>query len=252
MKVLMCEQGTQPWLDARAGIATASEFNNILTPKRGTFASAWRGYAAQLIAERVIGGPDPWRSEWETADMRRGRAFESEARNFFSFTHGIEVQQVGFCIHDNGLWGASPDFLVGDWSGGELKCPAPKTQIDWVDAGKLPDDHKNQCHGGMIVTGRDHWHFLSYCEGCPALVVEVKRDDWTKRLEEALVKFDEKLAKMYANVMEKRMATIDAKISMKGSDQLDDSHRALVPPSGQWGNGDPDPFGAGEYEPQLF
>jgi hypothetical protein len=36
---------------------------------------------------------------------------------------------------------------------------------------------------------------------------------------------------------------------MKG-DQLDESHRAVVPPSGQ--SIDLDPFGPGPYEPQLF
>ncbi len=248
MKVLMCDQGTPEWLDARCGIATASEFNNILTPKQGTLAAAWKSYAAQLISERLIGTVDPWRYEGETADMRRGKAFEEEACDFFAFTHGVELQKVGFCVHDNGLWGCSPDRLISDVSGLEIKAPAPKTQIKWVYEGVLPDDHKNQCHGGMIVTGRDSWWFMSYCEGCPSLEVEVKRDDWTKRLEEALYKFNDRLEAMYAKIQEKRMATIDAKIAMKG-DQLQDGERSLVPPSAQI---DLDPFGPGEFEPQLF
>lgn len=248
MKVYMCEQGTPEWLDLRCGIATASEFNSILTPKKGELASASWGYAAQLIAEKLTGGPDPWRYEGETADMRRGRAYEQEARDFFSFANGVAIDQVGFCVHDNGRWGASPDGLIGDHSGLELKCPAPKTQIGWVYDGVLPDDHKNQCHGGMVVTGRDSWWFMAYCSGCPSLILEVKRDDYTKRLEESLVKFNERYDQMWTVIMEKRMAAIDTKIRMKG-DQLDDRDRALVPPSGQI---DLDPFGPGEFEPQLF
>ena len=54
---------------------------------------------------------------------------------------------------------------------------------------------------------------------------------------------------MLAVIQEKRLATIDAKVKQKG-DQLDDANRSLVPPSGQMI--DPDPFGPGEYEPQLF
>ena len=251
MKVLMCDQGTPGWLDARCGIATASEFNNILTPKQGTLSTSWKSYAALLISERLIGTTDPWRFDGETADMRRGRAYEDEACDFFAFTHGVELQKVGFCINDNGLWGCSPDRLIGEDSGLEIKAPAPKTQIRWVYEGVLPDYHKNHSHGGMLVTGRDSGGFMAYCAGCPPREIDVKRDDWTRRLEDALGEFNKRFDKMLAVIMEKRMATIDAKIAMKG-DQLADRDRSLVPPSGQWGNGDADPFGPGEYEPQLF
>lgn len=230
MRTLMCEQGTPEWLDARCGLATASEFNSILTPKKMELSEQSWSYAAQLIAERLTGGVDPWRFEGETADMRRGKAYEPEARAYFSFTHDIEVQLVGFCIHDNERWGASPDALIGDWSGLELKCPAPKTQIRWVYDGELPAEHKAQCHGGMVVTGRDNWHFMSYCSGCPPLIVELKRDDYTKRLEEALVAFNDRYDEMYAKILERREDAINTKIAMKG-DQLDVSYRSLVPPA---------------------
>ncbi len=92
---------------------------------------------------------------------------------------------------------------------------------------------------------------MSYAAGCPSLIVEVKRDDYTQMLEEALLKFNERFDAMLAVIQEKRLATIDAKVKQKG-DQLDDANRALVPPANQWGNGDRDPFGPGEYEPQLF
>lgn len=245
MKTYMCEQGTPEWLDVRAGIATASEFNNILTPKQGKLSEAWKGYAAHLISERLIGTADPWRFEGMTADMRRGVEFEPEARDFFSFVIGEDVQQVGFCVHDNGQWGASPDGLLTA-RGLELKCPSPKTQIEWVYEGKLPDEHKNQCHGGMVVTGLDEWLFGSYCHGCPSLMVEVKRDDWTKRLEEALHQFNGRMAKMLAVVLEKRAETIDARIRQR-NDQTPDIDKALVPPSAQLGSQDSDPFG-----PALF
>ena len=76
-----------------------------------------------------------------------------------------------------------------------------------------------------------------------------RSDDYTQMLEEALLKFNERFDAMLAVIQEKRMATIDAKVKQKG-DQLDDANRSLVPPSGQMI--DPDPFGPGEYEPQLF
>ena len=121
MKVLMCDQGSPEWLDARCGISTASELNNILTPKKCELSAGWKKYCAQLISEILIGGPDPWRFEGATVDMRRGNEFEPEARDFIAFLYGIEIQQVGFCLHDNGRWGASPDGLMGESMGLELK-----------------------------------------------------------------------------------------------------------------------------------
>ncbi len=241
MKVYDCEQGTQAWLDLRAGIATASEFGNILTPKRCELSAGWKAYAATLIAEILIGGPDPWRFDGQTADMRRGVEFEPEARDFIAFLLGEDIQQVGFCVHDNGRWGCSPDGLMLPRRGLELKCPAPKTQIRWVYDNELPDDHKNQCHGGMIVTGCDEWLFASYCEGCPSLIVEVKRDDYTRMLEEALLKFNERFDKMFDLIKEKRMGEIDKKIEQR-QEQTDERDRALVPPRNQWGINDVDPF----------
>jgi hypothetical protein len=232
MRIFDCEQGTQEWLDLRCGIATASEFSSILTPTTMKLSASARGYACQLIAERLIGGPDPWKRDANTSDIARGHYTESEARNFIEFTRATEIKRVGFCLHDNGRWGASPDGFIGDAEGLELKCPAPKTQVQWLLDEKLPPDHRAQVHGGMIVTGLNAWTFLSYCEGLPPLEIRVERDDYTERLHEALLEFNELYARMFNRIVEQREIAIDAAIARKG-DQLDENHRGLVPPANQ-------------------
>jgi hypothetical protein len=227
MRTLMCAQGSPEWLEARLGRVTASRMKEILTPKKCIIGAGAKSYAAELIAEKLIGGPDPWKWEGETADMRRGNYCEHEARNFLEFHRGVDVEIVGVCIHDNELWCASPDGLIGDCEGLELKCPAPKTQIQWLLAGGLPDDHRAQIHGGMIVTGRDAWTFLSYCVGLPPLEVRVERDDYTKRLEEALLEFNGIYDDMLAKIMAQREEAISECMARKG-DQLEPNMRSFV------------------------
>jgi len=70
--------------------------------------------------------------------MQDGIDMEPEARACYSFLAGGEVKQVGFCLSDDGRFGCSPDGLVGDDGGLELKCPLPKTHIKYLVEGELP------------------------------------------------------------------------------------------------------------------
>ena len=212
MKLYKCEQGTQEWMDARCGVATASRFGEICTPAKGEFAAGARTYAAELIAERLMGGPDPWKTDYQSRDMQRGSFSEDEARRYYELERNCDVQRVGFCLHDGGQWGCSPDGLIGDDGGLELKCPAPKTHITWLVDGAVPREHLPQVHGGLIVTGREWWDFMSYCPGLPPLLLRVQRDEYTAKVEAALAKFDALLASMLATISVGREAAIAAAI----------------------------------------
>lgn len=222
----MDAQGSPAWFDARCGRVTASRFGDILTDKTLKIAAAAKTYAHELIAETLIGGPDPWKFEGETADMQRGSYTEDEARKYFQLERDVDVQQVGCCIHDNERWLCSPDGLIGEVSGLELKAPAPKTQIRWLLEGGLPVEHRAQTHGGMIVTGRDSWWFLSYCVGLPPLLVEAIRDDYTATLEAALLEFNGIYDAMLARILEQREAAIDNAIRHRG-DQITEKDKSL-------------------------
>lgn len=211
------EQGTQAWLDARAGKATASNFHRILTPpgKRwptGKPSAQRDDYACEIIAEKLVDGPDPWRDDYQSADMQRGTFSEAEARKFYAFERDCEVRQVGFCVHDNGFWGCSPDGLVEPDGGVEIKCPRPSTQVRYFLDGVVPAKYRPQVHGCLIVTGRAWWDFLSYCPGLPPLLLRVTPDEYTKQLEAALVEFKALYDDLLAKVLAARDAAIDAAI----------------------------------------
>jgi hypothetical protein len=184
-------QRSPEWFKARRGIPTASRFDSILTPT-GKIAAAQDTLINELLAESLM-PPDAGFIPYVSPEMEHGMILEAEARCAFEldYAKGREVTEVGFALSDCGRFGGSPDALVGEDSGAEIKCPAAKTHIGYLRAGVLPREYKCQVHGYMIVTGRSSWHFFSYCRNVPAFHLRVERDDFTKSLADELAHFCE-------------------------------------------------------------
>ena len=172
MRVLNHEQGTQEWLTSRLGCPSGSGFDKLIT-STGKPSTQSEGYINQLIAEVITGKPTEFRV---TEAMERGTDLEPMARNFYELL-GNEVQEVGFCKHDSLECGVSPDGLIGEDGGLEIKVPAPHNHVAYLREGKLPTKYKQQVMGCLWVTGRDWWDFVSYHESMPALIVRVHRDE---------------------------------------------------------------------------
>ena len=175
MKTIDCKQGSTAWFVARAGIPTASEFDNVVTPEfKPRTGQGVESYLLKKVAERVMGMPA---QAWAGGAAEQGTVLEIEARPWFAFAHGVEVQDVGFCTTDDGRLGCSPDGLIGSDGGLELKCPEAYTHLKYLLGGVLPPQYAAQVHGSMLVTGRAYWQFVSYNRFFPPLVVRVERDE---------------------------------------------------------------------------
>ena len=176
MKIIRCEQNSVEWMIARAGVVTASEMDALISPLwKIRTGDGVQTYLAQKLAEQWIGGPLP--SVQGVFDMEQGKILEDEARPFYTLTTGEEVQPVGFIISDDGRIGCSPDGLIGEDSGVEIKCPKMETHIRYLLAGELPKDYAAQVHFSMFVTGRPKWKFMSYRRNFPPLILTVERDE---------------------------------------------------------------------------
>ena len=176
MTVLTCEQGSAKWLKARCGIPTASNMRHIVTPKGKATASAARAtYMHNLLYERLYGGAVECHVN---AAMERGNALEPRARDWFSMQTGLDVEQVGFVLHDSGKFGVSPDGLIGDNAGIEIKTASPANHIAKLLAHEVPAANVIQIQACLWVCDRELWHYLLYTEdpGVPNMLIEVKRD----------------------------------------------------------------------------
>lgn len=185
-------QGSTDWLRLRMGRPTASEFHRIITPtgKPSTQASDYvNDLLGELILGRPLGGESfPW--------MDRGKSLEEEARRFYEFQRGVEVELIGFATTDDGLIGASPDGLVGTDGLVEIKCPAPGNHVGYLlDSARGADaKYMPQLQGQLYVTGRDYSEIISYHPEMPAAIVRVNRDEkFIKVLADELRKFLEVL-----------------------------------------------------------
>lgn len=188
MKEYSCAQGEQEWLTARLGKVTASEADKILTPEFAIRTGETpKTYLAQKLAERILNRPLEGFSTFET---EQGEILEMEARRWFKFEHNHKVREVGFIDHDDGRCGCSPDALLDDDGGLEIKAPQPTNHVKYLLDGKLPKDYVVQVHFSLYVTGRKYWKFVSYRRRFTPFVLTIERDERImKQIAMALQKF---------------------------------------------------------------
>lgn len=231
MIVIDCEQGTEDWWQARIGIPTASDFDRIVTPpdyrekwdcknkycnKVHTSQKAASGcapdgeavkyidvamyqaqsyfsYRNKLLAEWLRGKPDDgFQSDW----MKRGHEVEEEACDAYAFLCDAETVSVGFCKTDCERYGCSPDRLVGDDGGLEVKCPSPGVHVGYLLDNKIPTTYRLQVIGSLLVTGREYWDFISYHPDMEPLIIRT----WRKDVEDELEKLAAALDKFCADL----------------------------------------------------
>ena len=189
MKTHDVEQGSLEWMTARLGMPTASQFDRLLTPKTRKPSGGRARYRAELLGEWVLGQAIEWGSSLWT---ERGTELEDEARRWYELQGDIEVERVGFVTRDDGKVGCSPDGLVLDDGGLEIKCPAIVQHVQYY-LGDEPD-YIGQVQGSMYLTGRTWWDFLSYNPALPPVLHRIPRDDeYIETLVPVLDEFIERL-----------------------------------------------------------
>ena len=184
------QQRSEAWYNVRRGLPTCSRFDNILTPAKGEPAKAQDTLISELIAESICPPDSGLIPSYISPEMEQGMKLEAEARCGYEMEHAVgKVEEVGFAMHDSGLFGGSPDALVGDVGGVEIKCPNASTHVGYVMDGGLPNAYKCQVHGYMVVTGRNWWDFWSYARHFEPFLLRVERDAFTAKLEAELLNF---------------------------------------------------------------
>lgn len=169
MQVFDIEQGGDDWHAARLGIPTASRFATVMAKGEG---KTRREYMRKLAGEIITGEP---MDSYTNAHMERGKIMEDEARLKYAFVNDAEIHRVGFIR--NGDKGASPDSLVGQNGGLEIKTALPHIQIERLELNRLPPEHKAQVQGNIWIADREYWDFVSYWPRLPMLTVRVHRDE---------------------------------------------------------------------------
>ena len=169
------EQGTEEWFKSRLGVVTASNLNLLITPT-GKVAKGEKVnmYALELAAQRETKFIE---EGYQSFDMMRGHYQEEIARDIYSSTLE-QVEECGFITRDfNGvLFGGSPDGLVGEDGGIEIKSRLSKFQVKTIISNDVPTEYMNQIQGLLLVSGRKWWDFVQYSNGMPLYIKRVVAD----------------------------------------------------------------------------
>jgi len=214
MKIMHLEQGSIAWLEARAGLCTASRFNDARSKlsraskngAAGDPAGSALDYAWSVALERIAGKPvDESFSTWQ---MKRGSELEIHARFAYELQTGLLASESGIAISDCGRYGYSTDGLCGDDGLIEIKCPASPSKIGaiWSNPETADSEYIDQIQGGMWITGRQWCDFIMYCPwlesvGKDLFIKRINRDEtYIASLESDLLGFS-KLVDQYEAVL---------------------------------------------------
>ena len=210
-------QQDEAWRKLRLGCATGSGFADVLSkPRVGSAESTGRrNYRVRLALELLTGQPEE--SSFTTKAIQTGIEREPIARARFEEETGHLVEEVSFIKLNHMPVGCSPDGLIDDDAGLEIKCPNKATHLEYLSlVDQPPAEYQAQVQGCMLVTGRSHWHFVSFNPDFPSELqfhhIVVQRDElFIRRLEDELWKF-----------------TADVKATVRELEQLIEQRRQLA------------------------
>ncbi len=147
-------QRSEEWYEVRKGRMTASNAATIATNGKGL-----ETYAYEILAEKYSNNSE---ESFTSFDMKRGIELEEQARMTYELEHE-EVQQIGFVELDE-FTGCSPDGLVGEDGGIEIKCPNDVNFFRLMVNGESEIDKKYlwQVQMSLLITGRKWWDLVFY------------------------------------------------------------------------------------------
>lgn len=177
------QQNTPEWEALRIGKVTASKFGVIMANDGKAFGEPAKRYALQIALEMVTGRKAEF--SFKNDDMERGHEQEPIARMLYERDNFVDVGNGGF--FDWGMYGDSPDGLVGDEGGIEIKSVIASTHWDNVRRGTFDPAYRWQLVGHLDCTGRAWFDFNSFCadfpEGNQLYTYRIHRADVSEEIE---------------------------------------------------------------------
>jgi hypothetical protein len=184
------EQGSEDWLKLRLGVATASNFKNIITPlgkeTKGQSGgkSPLEKYAKKLALELFYDKLKE--SEYKSPAMEAGNLYEPEARQAYCeakfLADGEDIEQIAMFKSDCAYFAYSPDGLVGNEGLIEIKNLEAEAHSEVLLNKKVPNEHIPQMQAGMWISGRKWCDFIAYNRYCKdesrkLIIIRVERDE---------------------------------------------------------------------------
>ncbi|WP_374464167.1 lambda exonuclease family protein [Chryseobacterium sp.] len=166
------EKKREEWFKSRLGKFTSSDLGKLMTyeDKINELPKGALTYIEEKALEILTEGQCVKR--FSNDSMDRGNEKELEAIEVFEQKYGVKCYATGedqefveLCSY----FGGTPDGLIMDEEGIEVKCPDSKTHLFRLKNVKTEQDLKKhetkiywQIQGNLLTTGRKKWHFIDY------------------------------------------------------------------------------------------
>lgn len=197
---LQLDQGSEEWLTARRGKITGSRFKDARDKlKGGQPSKACLGYAMDVARER-IGGSAP--SKFQSAAMRTGTEQEPFARAMYEARTGHMVDEAGFYLSDDAVFGLSPDGLIDDDGVLEIKTMVSSDTLFTAVADGDVSAYMDQCHGYLWLLGRKWVDLVLWVPDLSHMAIHRihRNEDAIEAMEADLIAFA-KLVTQYENTL---------------------------------------------------
>jgi len=167
------DQNSDLWFEKRLGSVGGSSIPAVLSKGKGNSPSKMRQSLLYKLASEIITGQVE--ESYSNKYMDRGHEYEPKARELYEFLTGSEVEQVALIKSGTPRVHVSPDGLVGDDGGIEIKTMLPHIFIELLDTSRIDGYHIKQCQHFLMVSGRKWIDYLAYSPEMPDPI-------WIKRL----------------------------------------------------------------------
>ncbi|MAS09942.1 lambda exonuclease family protein [Salinisphaera sp.] len=150
------EQRSDIWFGQRLAALTGSQMKRALSKGKDARANLVNELVAEALTSNINPSGSAPATEW-------GKHYEPIAIGEYEFSTGNTVDEAGLLYHPYSAYiAASPDGLIGDDGGCEVKCPySSKEHVNALRFG-VPKEHYPQIMGALMVTRRQWWDFISY------------------------------------------------------------------------------------------
>jgi predicted phage-related endonuclease len=179
-EIVICDQGGDAWQTGKLGVPSVSNFYRAIA-KKGS--ETRNGYIMELVGQIATKTFD----EINGKALEHGRNNEAAARAAFEFETGKKVHQVGMIYGPNRRYLCSPDGLIGDDEGLEIKSPlTARVHADFLCNQKVKSEYEIQVNGSMWVSKRKAWHFCSFHPAFKTKLIGIKTFEPDRELFERL------------------------------------------------------------------
>lgn len=167
------EQGSDKWFSIKLDKFGGTDASTFLVGSG--IGKGLRTKIIKKVSDKIKGFPS---QAVNTLATERGNNLEPFARKRYEMENFVDVNMVGY-IQCGKYYGVSPDGLVEDDGGVEIKCPEMPGFIEWIDQtdGKsreeivklIPKKYFAQMQWFLFITGRQWIDYVVFNSDCPVI-----------------------------------------------------------------------------------